>query len=180
MTAHRPGPGTAASGSVHTVAKTWLSTEEWFASLPTAYLSAGLIITDRAGRLLVVKPNYRDDGWSIPGGIVEHGEPPHVAASREVAEELGLHIPAGDLLVVDWVAPGGERPRAITSYLFDGGTVDGPGRHPAAGGRTRRRRVRQLGRGGGPDAGPHGGPGPGGPAGPRSGRTVYLPAWAGR
>jgi 8-oxo-dGTP pyrophosphatase MutT (NUDIX family) len=117
----------ASSGYGAGVANTWLSTEEWFASLPTAYLSAGLILTDRAGRLLVVKPNYRDDGWSIPGGIVEHGEPPHVAASREVAEELGLHIPAGDLLVADWVAPAGERPRAITTYLFDGGTVEDPG-----------------------------------------------------
>ena len=165
---------------MHTVAKTWLSTEEWFASLPTAYLSAGLILTDRAGRLLIVKPNYRDDGWSIPGGIVEEGEPPHVAASREVAEELGLHIPAGDLLVVDWVAPAGARPRAITTYLFDGGTVEDPGairlqeeeldaaeffswaeaeaRMPAH--TVARVPAARLAR--------------------DSGRTVYLPAWPGR
>ncbi len=98
----------------------WLSTQEWFASLPTVYLSAGLIITDQADRLLIVKPNYRD-GWSLPGGIVEEGEAPHLCATREVAEEVGLSIPAGDLLVVDWAGPGGDRPRGIMAYLFDGG-----------------------------------------------------------
>lgn len=107
------------------VATSWLSTEDWFASLPTVYLSAGLIITDQADRLLIVKPNYRD-GWSIPGGIVEEGEAPHLCATREVAEEVGLAVAAGRLLVVDWAAPGGNRPRAITNYLFDGGTWADP------------------------------------------------------
>jgi ADP-ribose pyrophosphatase YjhB (NUDIX family) len=103
----------------------WLSNQEWFASLPSVYLSAGLIITDPADRLLIVKPNYRS-GWSIPGGIVEEGEAPHRCAAREVAEEVGLSIPAGDLLVVDWAGPGGERPRGIINYLFDGGTWADP------------------------------------------------------
>ncbi len=83
-----------------------------------------MLITDAADRLLVVKPNYRPH-WSLPGGIVEHGEAPHVGAIREVAEELGLDLPAGDLLVVDWIPADGVRPRAVLSYLFDGGTIDG-------------------------------------------------------
>jgi ADP-ribose pyrophosphatase YjhB (NUDIX family) len=57
---------------------------------------------------------------------VEAGEAPHDGATREIAEELGLHIPAGDLLVVDWLPPADARPRGITSYLFDGGTLAGP------------------------------------------------------
>ncbi len=99
-----------------------LSQAEWFASLPTVYVSAGMLITDAADRVLIVKPNYRPD-WGIPGGIVEDGEAPHQGAVREVAEEVGLDIPAGDLLVVDWIAPDAARPRAVVSYLFDGGAV---------------------------------------------------------
>lgn len=99
-----------------------LSQAEWFASLPTVYVSAGMIITDDADRVLIVKPNYRPH-WGIPGGIVEDGEAPHQGAAREVAEELGLDRPVGDLLVVDWLAAEGARPRAVLSYLFDGGTI---------------------------------------------------------
>ena len=100
-----------------------LSQADWYASLPTVYVSAGMLITDAADRMLIVKPNYRPH-WGIPGGIVEDGEAPHQGASREVAEELGLHLPAGDLLVVDWIPAEGVRPRAVLSYLFDGGTID--------------------------------------------------------
>jgi 8-oxo-dGTP pyrophosphatase MutT (NUDIX family) len=56
---------------------------------------------------------------------VEAGEAPHDGAAREIAEELGLRITAGGLLVVDWLPPEDARPRAITSYLFDGGTLAG-------------------------------------------------------
>jgi 8-oxo-dGTP pyrophosphatase MutT (NUDIX family) len=99
-----------------------LSQAEWFASLPTVYVSAGMLITDAADRVLIVKPNYRPY-WGIPGGIVEDGEAPHQGATREVAEELGLDLPAGDLLVVDWLPAEGTRPRPVLSYLFDGGTI---------------------------------------------------------
>jgi 8-oxo-dGTP diphosphatase len=101
------------------------SQADWYASLPAVYISAGMLITDPGGRVLVVKPNYRP-GWGLPGGVVEQGEAPHDGAAREVAEEVGLRIPAGGLLVVDWVPPAGERPRAITNYVFDGGTVAAP------------------------------------------------------
>jgi 8-oxo-dGTP diphosphatase len=99
-----------------------LSQAEWFASLPTVYVSAGMLITDAADRVLIVKPNYRPY-WGIPGGIVEDGEAPHQGATREIAEELGLDLPAGDLLVVDWLPAEGTRPRPVLSYLFDGGTI---------------------------------------------------------
>ena len=101
-----------------------LSPADWYASLPTVYVSAGMLTTDAADRMLIVKPNYRPH-WGIPGGIVEDGEAPHDGATREIAEELGLDLPAGDLLVVDWIPAEGVRPRAVLSYLFDGGTIDG-------------------------------------------------------
>lgn len=107
------------------VPKPLQSQADWYASLPAVYVSAAMLITDPADRVLVVKPNYRPY-WGVPGGIVEAGEAPHDGASREIAEELGLGIPAGDLLVVDWLPPEDARPRGIISYLFDGGTLPGP------------------------------------------------------
>jgi 8-oxo-dGTP diphosphatase len=103
-----------------------LSTADWFASLSTVYLSASMLITDQDDRILLVKPNYRPD-WGIPGGIVEADEAPDQCAAREIAEELGLDIPAGDLLVVDWVAAAGDRPQAIMNFIFDGGVLSDPG-----------------------------------------------------
>lgn len=98
----------------------------WYAGLPTMYGSAAALITDPAGQVLLVKPNYRDH-WSLPGGIMEHGEPPHQACAREVAEEVGITITPGPLLVVDWAPPAGERPRSVMSFVFDGGVLRDPG-----------------------------------------------------
>ncbi len=100
-----------------------LSDEAWYASLPTVYISAGAYITDAAGRVLLVKPNYRPH-WGFPGGIVEAGEAPHEGCAREVLEETGLDLPIGRLLVVDWVPADAGRPRPSVYFLFDGGQVD--------------------------------------------------------
>jgi ADP-ribose pyrophosphatase YjhB (NUDIX family) len=96
--------------------------DTWFAQQPGVVVSAGALITDLAGRVLLVKPNYRDH-WTLPGGICEHGEPPHAGCAREVAEELGLDLPIGALLAVDWSQPYGRQARAIMHFVFDGGTL---------------------------------------------------------
>ncbi|HEY1622529.1 MAG TPA: NUDIX hydrolase [Streptosporangiaceae bacterium] len=100
-----------------------MSEQEWFAQLPTLYAAAAALFTDQAGRVLLVKPNYRDH-WSLPGGILEHGEPPHMGCAREVAEEIGLEITADRLLTVDWMPPDGNRPKPSVHFIFDGGTLD--------------------------------------------------------
>jgi len=104
---------------------TFTDTQTWYAGLATMYGAAAAVITDPSGRVLLVKPNYRDH-WSLPGGVLEHGEPPHLGCAREVAEEVGLKITVGPLLVVDWAAPDHERPRPVVFFVFDGGEV-GPG-----------------------------------------------------
>ncbi|GAA0363264.1 NUDIX hydrolase [Actinoallomurus spadix] len=101
----------------------WLSTEDWYASLPSVYLAAGGLITDSSGRVLLVKPSYRPY-WLFPGGVVETNEAPHLGCEREVSEEVGLRVSAGRLLVSDWVPADDERPRANVYFLFDCGTYD--------------------------------------------------------
>jgi 8-oxo-dGTP diphosphatase len=95
----------------------------WYATLATMFGAAAALFTNPAGRILLVKPNYRDH-WSLPGGLLDHGEPPQAGCRREVAEELGLQITPGPLLTVDWVPPDGIRPRPIVHFIFDGGELD--------------------------------------------------------
>jgi 8-oxo-dGTP pyrophosphatase MutT (NUDIX family) len=107
------------------VSTPYLEPAQWYASLPTVYTSALLLLTNAVGQVLVVKPSYRPY-WALPGGIVEADEAPHTCAEREAAEELGLTVTAGDLLVCDWSPPMGDRPRAMINFLFDGGVVSDP------------------------------------------------------
>jgi ADP-ribose pyrophosphatase YjhB (NUDIX family) len=101
----------------------FLDHNEWFAQQPGVVVGAGALITDPAGRVLLVKPNYRDF-WTVPGGICEHGEPPHVGCAREIAEEIGLELGVGALLAIDWSQPYGPDARPIMHFLFDGGALD--------------------------------------------------------
>jgi ADP-ribose pyrophosphatase YjhB (NUDIX family) len=106
---------------------TFTDRASWFASLPSLYGSAAALLVSREGDILVVKPNYRPL-WSLPGGILEDNEPPHIGCAREVREEIGLSVDIGRLLVVDWIAADGDRPRPTVAFLFDGGVLaDGPG-----------------------------------------------------
>jgi 8-oxo-dGTP pyrophosphatase MutT (NUDIX family) len=86
-------------------------------------MAAAALFYDAAGRILIVKPTYRA-GWLLPGGSVEGDESPHAACAREAAEELGLTLPIGRPLCVEWQA---ARPPARPEYvkwIFDGGPLD--------------------------------------------------------
>jgi 8-oxo-dGTP diphosphatase len=99
--------------------------QDWHASLPGVIASAAGLIGDGAGRLLVVKPNYRDY-WTLPGGVCELGESPQDGCAREVGEEIGLVLRVNRLLAVDWrPAPDGYGPRARPSlhFIFDCGVL---------------------------------------------------------
>jgi ADP-ribose pyrophosphatase YjhB (NUDIX family) len=60
----------------------------------------GAIITDAAGRLLLIKRGHQPGKglWSIPGGRVEPGETDEQAVIREVREETGLVVQPGRLI----------------------------------------------------------------------------------
>ena len=90
--------------------------------LPGIPVSAGALIFDRAGRLLILKPTYKS-GWTIPGGVMEaDGESPWEACRREVREETGIEVARGRLAAVDFRRPRPDRPGGIR-FLFDCGKV---------------------------------------------------------
>ncbi|WP_371497921.1 NUDIX hydrolase [Kitasatospora sp. NBC_00374] len=98
------------------------SREEWLASLHRVYAAAGCLITDPAGRVLIVKAGYREH-WQFVGGTVDLGENPRQCASRELTEETGIVREAGELLVVAWTNPSGELDHPASHFLFDLGTM---------------------------------------------------------
>jgi 8-oxo-dGTP diphosphatase len=92
-------------------------------ALPAIPASAGALIFDRAGRLLILKPTYKS-GWTIPGGVMEaDGETPWQACRREVREECGIEVSGGRLACVDFRLPRPGRPGGIR-FLFDCGSFE--------------------------------------------------------
>lgn len=87
----------------------------------TPRVAAGVLFRDDAGRVLLVKPTYKD-GWEIPGGYVEKGESPRAAAIREVSEELGVDVDVTELLVLDWAPHPAEGDKLL--FIFRGGALD--------------------------------------------------------
>jgi ADP-ribose pyrophosphatase YjhB (NUDIX family) len=90
--------------------------------LPRIPASAGAMIFDGAGRLLILKPTYKE-GWTVPGGQIEDsGESPWEACRRETLEECGLHLERGRLACVDFLRPRPDRPDGAR-FLFDCGAL---------------------------------------------------------
>jgi 8-oxo-dGTP diphosphatase len=91
--------------------------------LPAIPASAGALIFDQAGRLLILKPTYKT-GWTIPGGVMEaDGETPWDACRREVREECSLEVHGGRLACVDFHPSRPGHPGGIR-FLFDCGLAD--------------------------------------------------------
>lgn len=62
-------------------------------------VAAGLIF--RNGSLLITQRPAGKHGafkWEFPGGKVEHDEDPRKTLEREIQEELGIEVKAGDII----------------------------------------------------------------------------------
>ncbi len=92
--------------------------------LPRKRAIGQLLVRDPADRVLLCRLTYKRD-LDLPGGVVEVGESPRLAVSREIAEELGVTLPAGPLVLTDWLPPWSGWDDAVC-LVFDGGV------HPAS------------------------------------------------
>ena len=90
--------------------------------LPRKRAISQMLVRDPEDRVLLCRLTYKND-WDLPGGVVEVGESPQEAVSREVKEELGLDIGAGALLLTDWLPPWSGWDDALC-LVFDGGVRD--------------------------------------------------------
>ena len=87
--------------------------------LPRKRAISQMLVRDEADRVLLCQLTYKQD-WDLPGGVVEVGESPHLAVTREVEEELGLELPTGRLLLTDWLPAWSGWDDALC-LVFDGG-----------------------------------------------------------
>jgi 8-oxo-dGTP pyrophosphatase MutT (NUDIX family) len=90
--------------------------------LPRKRAIAQVLVRDHDGRVLLCNLTYKQD-WDLPGGVVEVNESPRLAAEREVEEELSLTLPAGGLVLADWLPPWSGWDDAVC-LVFDGGVHD--------------------------------------------------------
>lgn len=62
-------------------------------------ISAGAVVLDEQGRILLLKHVFRTGtGWGVPGGFVSAGEQPEEAVRRELREETGLEVLSEELI----------------------------------------------------------------------------------
>lgn len=100
----------------------------------TPVVGVGAIITDHAGRVLVVQ-RARPPGqgkWAVPGGKVRAGESLRDTARREIREETGLHIEVGPVAWVGETVGAGDPPRFHIVLIDFWATIVG-GEDPRAG-----------------------------------------------
>lgn len=99
------------------MAEDWFENPRWLQA-PKHILSAAAVVVRDSTELLMVRSPRR--GWEVPGGQVEQGEQPTVAAVREVEEESGIHIEIDGFCGVFY-----NSGKGICNLLFAGHPVGG-------------------------------------------------------
>ena len=52
-------------------------TEPWWDIIPRKREAADVLLCDESGRPMIVQNSW-NDAWTLPGGALNHGEPPRV------------------------------------------------------------------------------------------------------
>ena len=84
---------------------------------------SAVVITNPRGEVLVMRRAYPPHDWVLPGGAAEAGESPIGTATREVFEEMGLHIRPDRLTGVYYQAD--HRAGEFIHFVF-ACRIDGP------------------------------------------------------
>ncbi|MFJ4007718.1 NUDIX domain-containing protein [Streptomyces sp. NPDC090023] len=74
----------------------------------TVHYTADVVTLTPAGDVLLIERDYPpyEGAWALPGGHVDPGETSRTAAARELEEETGVQVAAGDLRQIGvWDSP---------------------------------------------------------------------------
>lgn len=94
---------------------------------PSFTVGALVVLLDGRGNAVFVRQGHTS-GWTLPGGLLDKGEPPHRAVDRELAEELGLGRAAlgiGEAPTTAYVDAPRQRVDLIYSVGIEPAVVDG-------------------------------------------------------
>ncbi len=80
--------------------------------------AAAGVISDEAGRILLIQQNYGQRRWGLPGGRVNVGETPGHAVVREVRKETGLETVVVDLVGIYHLCGGDDVLPEQLTYAF--------------------------------------------------------------
>lgn len=64
-----------------------------------SYTVGAVCVLEHDGEVLLLRQAHRED-WSLPGGLLDRGESPRAAVTRELREELGLQVRVGEPVTV--------------------------------------------------------------------------------
>lgn len=92
---------------------------------PKHIIAVSALITNDNNEVLLVKVQWRQDTWEMPGGQVEEGEALDEAAAREILEETGLVIEPVGITGVYY-----NTTKHILSVVFKGNYISGDIQHP--------------------------------------------------
>lgn len=72
------------------------------AGLPRKRVIGQGLLRNERGEYLLCELTYKSE-WDLPGGVIEVGEAPGVGLTREIEEELGITLPAGEMITMNWL-----------------------------------------------------------------------------
>lgn len=98
----------------------------YYKTLPQKRMAVAALILNEAGKILILRSSYKKH-WTMPGGVVEHGESLSTALVREIKEEINLDIFGFKLAALDYCSPkivkGVQNTESI-QVLFDCGVIN--------------------------------------------------------
>ena len=98
-----------------------LSRKRYLNSLLKKRMGVGCLLCDRQGKILILKPTYKNH-WLLPGGVIEVNESPLQACIREVKEETDIDCQPIRLLCVDYVSDRSNKIESV-QFIFYGGII---------------------------------------------------------
>jgi 8-oxo-dGTP diphosphatase len=98
--------------------------QRWTVRIASPSYTVGALLVlehEGTGAVLVLRQLHRE-GWTLPGGLLDHGETPAAGVVREAGEELGLVVdidPERDLPTATLVEPHSQRVDVIFHRFVD-------------------------------------------------------------